>query len=678
MIVLLLFVSAIVAMFTIQTTQREELLALDKQRPNKEMPAKRGNIYACDGKLMASTVPFYRIYMDTQTEFLKAKNGEFLKENIDSLAFCLSQKFGDRTTNEYKNLILNAYNKRVRRLSLYPKMISYADLKDVKTFPVFRRGRMRGGLLAEEQVQRIKPFGSLASRTIGDIYGQAEKGGRCGLELSFDSILRGTPGLMQYEHLGSYAAYVPIIEPEDGLDITTTIDIEIQDIAESVFMESLQKFYPEQGCVVVMEVATGEIKASVNMVRDADGNYSESDDMAFTMRPEPGSTFKTMSMMVALENGVVSIDDTIDTGDGVRKMYGRDMRDTHKNGKLTVKEVFAKSSNIGVSHIIDDYYKEKPGEFVDELYKMGVGKPMQLDIKNAVNPDVRHPKESGKRGWYKTTLPWMSIGYETGMPPIYVLAFYNAIANDGKYIKPFLVKSISKNGRNIETFKTETVNSKICSAHTLRDMRTMLRAVVTKGTAKRANSKFVTVAGKTGTAQIGYANRQNAIRHQITFCGYFPSEKPLYSMIVVMRKPIEPADAGTMCGPVARGIAERVYAQKVQNSLVKNDSIAEIPSVKSGKTSALTETLDKLDFDYTDHDSLWSSVAFAGEFQLAPIGVKTQKVPSVVGMAANDAVYLLEKAGLRVQMYGSGRVIRQSIEAGSVIQRGQTITLNLK
>lgn len=674
------FVAVLVRMFLIQTVWKPELMKLDQLKPEKEVPAMRGNIYACDGKLMASTVPYYRIYMDTRTEYLRQKGGKRLYENIDSLAWRLSHKFGDRSAADYKNMILTAYkqdNAKSRRLALYPKAISYSDMMEVKQFPLFRMGQMRGGLITEKHVRRIKPFGSLASRTIGDIYGQAEKGGRCGLELAFDEQLRGTPGVAQYQHLGSYAAYVPIIDPEDGLDITTTIDIEMQDIAESVFMEYLERYAPQQGCVALMDVHTGEIKACVNMMRGSDGRYSEADDMTFTTRPEPGSTFKIMAMMVALENGVVKADDKVNTGEGVWNFYGRKMTDTHKNGVLTMTEVIAKSSNIGMSRVIDDYYHDKPGEFVDALYKMGVGKPMDLDYPNAAKPNVRHPNDKDVK-WSKTTLPWMSIGYETGMPPIYTLAFYNAIANDGKYIKPFLVKSISRNGRVLKSFKTETINSKICSSHTLRDIRAMLRATVVDGTAKYANSRHVALAGKTGTAQVEYWNNRGPVRHQITFCGYFPAEKPLYSVIVVMRKPIEPADAGTMCGPVARKIAERIYSQTVQRTLPEQLVVGDVPKVKSGSATALVETLDELDFDYAENASPWAYAQWQNSFDLKPIGVKPGLVPNVVGMGAKDAVYLLENVGLHVRMYGNGSVVNQSIAAGSVARKGDTVTLELK
>lgn len=678
-LVLAAFVAVAVRMFLIQTVWKSELLKLDRYVPDKEMPAMRGNIYACDGKLMASTVPYYRIYMDTRAEYLCQKNGKRLYENVDSLAWRLSHKFGDRSAAEYKKMILTAHkqnNAKSRRLPLYPKPISYSDMKEVKQFPLFRAGQMRGGLITEKHVRRIKPFGSLASRTIGDIYGQAGKGGRCGLELAFDSVLSGTPGIAQYQHLGSYAAYVPVVEPEDGLDVTTTIDIEMQDIAESVFLQYLNRYMPEQGCVALMEVNTGEIKACVNMVRGADGRYTESDDMFFTTRPEPGSTFKVMAMMVALENGVVKADDKVNTGDGVWNMYGRKMTDTHKNGLLTMGEVMAKSSNIGMSRVIDDYYHDKPGEFVDALYKMGVGKPMDLDYPNAAKPNVRHPNDKGVK-WSKTTLPWMSIGYETGMPPVYTLAFYNAIANDGKYIKPFLVKSVSRNGRVIESFKTETINSKICSSHTLHDIRTMLRAAVAEGTGKYANSPYVALAGKTGTAQIDYW-LNGPVRHQITFCGYFPADKPLYSFTVSMRKPIEPADAGTMCGPVARKIAERIYSQTVRMPLPEQRVVGDVPTVKSGRTDALHETLDELDFDCNNNVSPWSRTQWQDYFEFKPIDIRAGFVPNVVGMGAKDAVYLLENAGLYVQAYGNGRVVKQSITAGSVAKKGDTVVIELR
>ncbi len=665
------FVAVAIKIFYIQTVQYDELMSMNPQKTEVLIPAKRGNIYSSDGQLMASTVPTYKLYMDTQTEYLRKNHGKRLKENVDSLAWYMAHKFGG-SPSVYKQRIMRGYVQKNRRLPLYSGEVSYNDLKEIKQFPLFRLGKFKGGLIADERTKRMKPYGSMASRTIGDIYGDASRGGRSGLEYSFNSALSGTPGI----GVKTSSGILPIEAAVDGLDITTTIDIEMQDIAESIFRKAVENATPQSGCVALMDVHTGELKACVNLVRGQDGNYDESNDILFTSKPEPGSVFKVMSMMVALENGVVKADDKIETGDGVWKMHGRNMTDTHKNGTLTMTEVIAKSSNIGMSRVIDEYYYDKPGDFVDELYKMGVGKEMKLDYPGAAKPNVRHPKDKNVK-WSGTTLAWMSIGYEVEMPPIYTLAFYNAIANDGKLIKPFLVKSINKNGRVLERFKTETINSKICSNSTLNKIRPMLRAVVTDGTAQSARSKYVALAGKTGTAQVGYG--KNGPRgHLVTFCGYFPAEKPLYSIIVVMREPAYPADAGFRCGPVARDIAERIIAQKVRLGLPENEVVGDMPIVKSGQTEAVRETLDELDFDFENVKSPWASAQWNDEFVLKGIDIRNGLVPNVVGMGANDAAYLMEKAGLHVQLYGTGRVQKQSITAGTVTQRGATVTLELR
>ncbi len=679
LVMVVLFLLAIYKIVIIQVVEKDKWMAVAERldRPDKEVPANRGNIYSHDGKLMASTIPYYYLYMDTRVEALHMKNGELFKENIDSLALCLSRKFGDRSVGEYRRYITHGYQTGKGNLLLYPKKITYSELKEIKKFPLFRLGRNKSGLIEREYVKRIKPFGSLASRTIGNIYGEGDKGGQFGLELAYDSLLRGKPGLAKCELLGSRWVYVPVVEPQDGFDVTTTLDIEMQDIAERALVDKLVEIDAASGCVLLMDVVSGEVKACVNMSRVAPGEYREIVNMAVGDMSEPGSTFKTMSLMVLLEKGLVKPTDSIDTGNGKWPMYNRIMTDhNHKTGGygvLTVKEVLANSSNIGVSRLVDRYFAHNPSEYVDQLYKMGVGKPMNIEIPGAGRPKIRHPKDKHVN-WYKTALPWMSIGYEVQMPPIYTLAFYNAIANNGKYIRPYFVKSISQNGRILETFDTETINSSICSSSTLSDIRMMLQAVVEEGTGKSVHSDYVSIAGKTGTAQLQYGKGQ-PVTHQVSFCGYFPADKPMYSAIVVIRQPRNGyPSGGLMSGGVFKTIAERVYAQSVQAHVV--DTVAPgLPPAKAGKTVALSEVLDELNFDYLSAGETWGRVQAAQNYKTEPIPVSDYHVPNVVGMGAKDAVYLMERVGLRVQLYGRGKVQSQSIQPGVKAMRGQTVSL---
>lgn len=679
LVMVVLFLLAIYKIVVIQMVEKDKWMAVAErlERPDKEVPANRGNIFSHDGKLMASTIPYYYLYMDTRVEALHMKNGELFKENIDSLALCLSRKFGDRSVGEYRRYITHGYQTGKGSLLLYPKKITYSELKEIKKFPLFRLGRNKSGLIEREYVKRIKPFGSLASRTIGNIYGEGDKGGQFGLELAYDSLLRGKPGLAKCELLGSRWVYVPVVEPQDGLDVTTTLDIEMQDIAERALVDKLVEIDAASGCVLLMDVVSGEVKACVNMSRVAPGEYREIVNMAVGDMSEPGSTFKTMSLMVLLEKGLVKPTDSIDTGNGKWPMYNRIMTDhNHKTGGygvLTVKEVLANSSNIGVSRLVDRYFAHNPSEYVDQLYKMGVGKPMNIEIPGAGRPKIRHPKDKHVN-WYKTALPWMSIGYEVQMPPIYTLAFYNAIANNGKYIRPYFVKSISQNGRILETFDTETINSSICSSSTLSDIRMMLQAVVEEGTGKSVHSDYVSIAGKTGTAQLQYGKGQ-PVTHQVSFCGYFPADKPMYSAIVVIRQPRNGyPSGGLMSGRVFKTIAERVYAQSVQAHVV--DTVAPgLPPAKAGKTVALSEVLDELNFNYLSAGETWGRVQASQNYKTEPIPVSDYHVPNVVGMGAKDAVYLMERVGLRVQLYGRGKVQSQSIQPGVKAMRGQIVSL---
>lgn len=679
LIVVLLFAASVYRIVMIQFVEKDNWMAISERlnRPDKEMIANRGNIYSHDGKLMASTIPYYYLYMDTRVEALHLKNGELFKKHIDSLALGLSQKFGDRSVAEYRRYITQGYQTGKGRLLLCPRKVTYSELKEVKTIPLFQLGRNKSGLIEQEFVKRIKPFGSLASRTIGNIYGEGTKGGQFGLELAYDSLLRGKAGLAKCELLGNRWVYVPIIEPQDGLDVTTTIDIEIQDIAERALVDKLVEIDAASGCVLLMDVASGEVKACVNMSRVAPGEYREIANMAVGDMSEPGSTFKTMSMMVLLEKGLVKPTDSIDTGHGQWPMYNRVMTDhNHKTGgygMLTATEVIANSSNIGISRWVDDYFSKNPSEYVDQLYKMGLGKAMTIEIPGAGRPKIRNPKDKNVN-WYKTALPWMSIGYEVQMPPIYTLAFYNAIANNGKYIRPYFVKSISQNGRILETFGTETIKSSIASSSTLRDIRMMLESVVNEGTGKAVHSNHVSIAGKTGTAQLQYGKGQ-PVTHQVSFCGYFPADKPMYSAIVVIRQPRNGyPSGGLMSGGVFKTVAERVYAQSVHANLVDTVS-PDLPSAKAGKTVALFEVFDQLKLDYVSTGESWSCVKADKQYKTEPISVSDFHVPNVLGMGAKDAVYLMERVGLHVQLYGRGKVQSQSIQPGVKALRGQTVTL---
>lgn len=455
----------------------------------------RGNIISSDGKLMASSLPEYKIYMD----FVAGgkEKDSLLMSHLQEISEGLNQIFPDKSAQAFRKHILKGRRKKSRNYLLYPKRISYIQYKQVKELPVFCLSKYKGGFHELAFNQRKKPFGSLAMRTLGDMYPDMAQGAKNGLELTYDSILRGTDGITHRQKVMN--KYLNIVDKPavDGCDIITTIDVGIQDIAEKALVDQLKTLDAVWGVAIVMDVATGEVKANVNMTQAADGNFYEMKNLAVSNLMEPGSTFKTASIMVALEDNYITPDYVVDTQNGIVNMHGSWMKDWNwykgGYGQIDVTRILEVSSNVGVSSIIDKFYRNNPQKFIDGLRRMSIDTPLNLGFAGEASPRILGPKE---RYFAKTTLPWMSIGYETQIPPIYILNFYNAIANNGVMVKPKFVKAIAKDGETIEEFPTEVVNPKICSDKTLSQIRTILRKVVSEGLAKPAGSKQFNVSGK--------------------------------------------------------------------------------------------------------------------------------------------------------------------------------------
>lgn len=675
--------------------EKWEKVAESQKRPNRLVLPGRGNIYSEDGKLMATSVPRYYTYIDFKADGFLTDTFKTSKRNgVDSLAIYLSRKFKNRTPAGYRAYLMRGLSSKSRQYPLYEGRISYSDLKEIRKYPFLRLSRYKSGFYTKEMVQRQKPFGTLASRTIGDIYGEIEAGGttkgKNGLELQYDSLLRGEAGLSSVRRVGGGWTNVIEVEPVDGLDIRTTIDINIQDITEKSLVDELRAIDAESGTAVVMEVATGEVKAITNMGRIREGVYGETKNHAVADETEPGSTFKVASIMVALEDGVCQPGDTVDVGNGVYMYKGARMTDHNLNhggyGRISVEQAIWYSSNIGVAKTILKGYADNPTKFVEGLYRIGMNADLRPEIPGAGRAKIRRPDDT-TRYWSKTTLPWMSFGYETQIPPINTLAFFNAIANDGKLIRPIFTKEIMHNGKTVRSFSTEVIIPSICSDRTLALIRDMLLGVVEKGTGKAVHSDIVRIAGKSGTAQIATGGVYRTSGHQVSFCGYFPADDPKYSCIVVIRRPrIGYPSGGTMSGGVLRTIAEKIYASHIAFDLrkIEPDSTAVfLPPVKNGDYKALDDVLDELDIK-VDTDSLETSWAVAsadvdrGRVKLRDLPLRPGLVPRVVGMGAKDAVYLLEQAGLRVALSGIGRVRSQSIQPGQRVVKGQTIELTLK
>lgn len=679
-------------------------VAESQKRPNRLVLPGRGNIYSADGKLMATSVPRYYMYIDfradayspsPETKFNCLDTFKVSRNNgVDSLAVYLSRKLKDRTPAGYKAYLLKGLSSKSRQFPLYAGKVSYSDLKEIRKYPFLRLGRYKSGFYTKEMVQRQKPFGTLASRTIGDIYGEIEEGGttrgKNGLELQYDSLLRGQAGLSSVRRVGGGWTNVLEVEPVDGMDIRTTIDINIQDITEKSLVDKLKEIDAESGTAVVMEVETGEIKAITNMGRIREGAYAETKNHAVADEIEPGSTFKVASIMVALEDGLCTPGDTVDVGNGIFMYKGARMTDHNMNkggyGRITVEQAIWFSSNIGVAKTILKGYTDNPTKFVEGLYRVGMNADLRLEIPGSGRAKIRRPDDS-TRYWSKTTLPWMSFGYETQVPPINTLAFFNAIANNGKMIRPIFTKEIMHNGKTVQSFSTEVIKPSICSSNTLDLIKGMLLGVVEEGTGKAVYSDIVRIAGKTGTAQIATGGVYRTSGHQVSFCGYFPADHPKYSCIVVIRRPrIGYPSGGTMSGGVVKSIAEKIYASHVSLDLreMERDSLAVmLPVVKGGALKSVENVLDELDID-TDTDSIESKWALSSvnpeenKIVLRDVTIREGLVPRVVGMGAKDAVYLMEQAGLRVSLSGIGRVVSQSIQPGQRASKGQTVLLTLR
>ncbi|MCI5916792.1 MAG: transpeptidase family protein [Bacteroidales bacterium] len=659
----------------------------------------RGNILSCDGRLMASSLPEYKLYMD----FVAGgeKKDSLWTKKVDSICIGLHEIFPEKSAAEFKQHLEQGRKEKSQNWAIWPKRVSYNVYAQVKKLPVFNLPPYKGGFHVQSFNARQRPFGSLAQRTVGDMFG-AKDTARCGLELSFDSILRGRMGLISRQKVMNKYLSIVMREPVDGADIVTTIDVNMQDLAERALIRELKKeeVNGDVGVAIVMEVKTGDVKAIVNMSKGADGEYHESKNSAVSDLLEPGSVFKTASIMVALDDGVVDTTYTVDTGNGIWEMYGAKMRDHnwHKGGYqvLTLPQTLERSSNIGISRIIDKYYSKNPEKFVQGIDRLGLRTDLQLPLVGAAAPRIRMPKKN-ERGqyvnWSKTALPWMSIGYETQIPPISTLTFYNAIANNGVMVRPRFVKSVMKDGEVIREFPTEVIKPSICKEKTLREIQTILEHVVSQGLGKKAGSKLFKVAGKTGTAQIskgtgGY--KSGRMNYLLSFAGYFPADNPRYSCIVCIQKSGLPASGGGMSGVVFHEIAEGIMAQDVKLDITDaRDSISIlIPDVKNGNLLAADYVLSHLGISsnkwwngsYANGNPIWGSVGHNGKnVQLAKLPVYNERhVPNVMGMGARDAVYLLESRGVKVRIEGRGKVVSQSLPAGHEIKKGEVCSLKME
>jgi cell division protein FtsI (penicillin-binding protein 3) len=661
----------------------------------------RGNIYSCDGQLMASSLPEYKLFMDFNA-LHQAENDSLWEAKLDSITAGLNAIFPTKSAAEFRAWLEEGRAKQSKHWAIWEKRVNYSTYKEVEALPVFNLSKYKSGFHVEEFNARRRPYGTLAGRTIGDMYG-AKDTARCGLELSYDSILRGTNGIIHRRKVLNKYLSITDTPPIDGMDIVTTIDVGMQDLAERAVVDELKEINGNVGVAIVMEVATGDIKAIVNMEKVADGVYRETKNHAVSDLLEPGSVFKTASLLVALDDEVTDTNEIVETGGGVWNMHGRDMKDHNWTrggyGTMRLPKALEVSSNIGVSRIVDKYYEKNPEKFVDGIYRLGLAEDFHLPIPGYSPAKIRRPKKDAKGkqyvNWSKTALPWMSIGYETQVPPISTLAFYNAIANDGKMMRPRFVKQVMKDGEVVMDFPPEVVkgHEQIASPKAIKYMQTILRHVVSQGLGRKAGSKDFQVAGKTGTAQMskgvaGY--RSGVMSYLLSFAGYFPADKPLYSCIVCIQKTGLPASGGGMSGVVFHHISEGIMAQRLKWDIseARDTLSAMVPAVKNGNILAADYVLKHFDFNvkngwggaYAYGTPIWGTVEQQGRNTLVMSRKGKQKrgtMPDVRGMGARDAVYLLESSGIKVKLSGRGKVVEQSIPAGNTIKQGMVCGLKL-
>ncbi len=647
----------------------------------REIEASRGNIFANDGSLLATSEPIYEIRWDAAVPSLK---DDYFNEHIDKLSRQLSDLFKDKSAEAYKRELTKA---RLNKSQYYliKRKVGHKELKALREFEIFKLGKYSGGLIYNQHNKRAKPFKQLAARTIG--YDQP--GYSVGLEGAYSTELAGVGGKRLMRKIAG-GNWKPLsdeneIEPEDGSDLVTTIDINIQDVAQNALLTQLEKHGAHHGCAILMEVQTGNIKAIANLTSQGDGSYAETYNYAIGSTTEPGSTFKLASLLCLLEDGFVDITDTVNIEGGIKRFYNATMKDS-KTGiydKITVAKAFEISSNVGISKLVNQYYQKNPQKMIDRLVAMGLNDPLGLEIQGEGQPSIPSPKDPS---WSGISLPWMSIGYEVLQTPMQILAFYNAIANNGKMVRPKFVSSITKHGTVEKEFPTVVLKERICSQKTVDKLRMLMEGVVEHGTASNLKHANYKIAGKTGTAQISKGGSYHRDKsYQASFVGYFPADKPRYTCIVVVDSPTSSVYYGNLvAGPIFKEISDKVYSTQVKmlEEVETDPQLADqlIPFSKVSEKRDLVKAFETLNIktDVKDPDAKWAmAAADSNAVEIIEREVIENLVPRVVGMGAMDALYLLENSGLKVNMIGSGVVRQQSILPGTRASVGREIIIRL-
>ncbi len=661
-----------------------------------EIQAVRGNIFDINGNLLATSLPYYEIAVDINAPSIDTK---LFESKVDSLGFMLAGLFKDKTAKQYVKLLRKA-RKSSDRYVVLKRNVPYKDLQVLKTFPIFKKGK-RGGLVTLQTNKRERPFKMLAARTIG----MAREGVKpVGLEGAYDSILMGVSGQRLMQKIAGNV-WRPIndeneVEPKDGSDLYTTIDINIQDVAENALMNTLIKNKASHGCAILMEVKTGEIKAIANLTRGKDStDYSENLNYAIGYATEPGSTFKLASYLAAMDDYDLNLDEKIQVGNGEITYYNKTIKDAHapETAVLTLKRAFEVSSNVAAAKTIMKYYSKDPQKYINKLKSFHLNQKLGLSIPGEANPLIKEPKS---KDWSGLTLPQISYGYESLITPLQTLTLYNAVANDGKMVKPRFEKEIKRNGLTVKTFSTEVLVEQIVKKSTIKKAKEMLEGVVQNGSGKGLNITAFKVGGKTGTAQIAKAGFKKGSgktaygevgnrNYQASFVGYFPADKPLYTCIVIINSPSNGIYyGGLVAGPVFKEIAEKVYSNSLdflEPINHRKNLLTQVPGCIKSKNDEVLLVSKSFDLpaksiikgnDYVSVNPIDSTRLLFQPNQLEN-QLKKGIVPNLNGLSAKDALYLLENSGFNVKIYGVGSVRKQSIEAGQKFNKGDKITLIL-
>ena len=643
-----------------------------------KIEAPRGNIFSDDGSLLAISMPLYNVFLD-----LSVIDEQLFDDDINNLSQSLSILFKDKSAKEYEQYLRDSRSKKRNKYVKLRNKVSHNELTMLKSFPILKLGKNRGGLIAEERPNRENPFGLLARRTIGVL----RESNPIGLERAYNKTLSGTDGLQLKQRVGKSFWRNEESDlnslPKSGNDIVTTINIDMQDVTEKALKSALRFHDADWGTAILMEVESGHIKAIANLKYE-DGDFDEHYNHAIAEHSEPGSTFKLASILAGLEDGFYSLLDSVDTEDGTHQFYDKTMRDSKKGGygKISIGDAFVQSSNVGISKVINRSYKDKPQDFIDRIYKMGLCTPLNLELPY---PNSLLIKQPGSPGWSGVTLPWMSIGYSLRLTPLHILTFYNAIANNGVMVSPLFTTQILKDGKKVSEHSKKIINPAICSKSSIVQIMPYLIDVVEKGTAKSIRTRKYKIAGKTGTTLLAYGEKSedNIKQYQTSFVGFFPAENPKYSCMVVVNNPKENGFyGGNVSAPVFKEISDKVFAAdiSIHNSILIAEQTKDTPNLSQGKTEDMSKLLDNLSLEYEKTKSNWmvpsySSKKISLERRSIEKDFEEGLMPNLFGMNLLDAVYLLENAGLKVEIKGKGHIVNQSIKKGDRFLADQKISL---